>query len=87
MINVVIIIAALLVVFYGVVIMYHSSKFNPVSSSIPDIAREPEPVTLKYEPDIYKTQDTSRFKSWRTTFAMRGSWASVTALCNGVIRR
>lgn len=64
MINTVYIIAALLIVFYGLVILYHSnnfkavSNFQPVSSMIPDIARQPAPVKLNYEPDIYKTQDT-----------------------------
>jgi len=52
------IIAALLAVFYGVVMIYHSSKFNPVTSRIPDIERKPEPVKIMYEPDLYKTQDT-----------------------------
>ena len=66
MINTVYIIAALLAIFYVAVIMYHCfsskfntvSKFNPVTSRIPDISTPPEPVKINYEPDIYKTQDT-----------------------------
>ena len=56
--NVLYVMVLLLAAFYGVVMMYHSSKFNPVSSRIPDIERKPEPVKINYEPDIYKTQDT-----------------------------
>jgi len=58
MMNVLYVMVLLLAAFYGIVMMYHSSKFNPVSSRIPDIERKPEPVKLNYEPDLYKTQDT-----------------------------
>jgi len=58
MMNVLYVMVLLLAAFYGIVMMYHSSKFNPVSSRIPDIERKPEPVKINYEPDIYKTQDT-----------------------------
>ena len=58
MINTIFIIAALLAVFYGIVLSYHASKFSPISSRMPDIVTEPGPIKINYEPDIYKTQDT-----------------------------
>ena len=63
-INEYLVIVACLMGFYVVLVLYlkygykQAVSFTPLDSGIPDIERQPQEVPIRYQPNVYETEDT-----------------------------